>query len=140
MACDVPWLPLMDIPRPELARKKRLRRTLYIVGLLIFIPLVTLAVSRLKPAAPTVERATVWVDIVKRGEMLRQVRGLGSLVPKDILWIPATTDGRVVRRFVLPGTPVKPDTVILELSNPELEQSALDAHGKSRLQRQSTRA
>ena len=117
----------MDIPRPELARKKRIRRTLYFIGLLILIPLVTFAVSRLKPAAPTVERATIWVDTVKRGEMVRQVRGMGTLVPEDILWIPAATDGRVVRRFVLPGTPVKANTVILELSDPELEQLALDA-------------
>jgi len=117
----------MDIPRPDQAKKKRVRRTLYAVGVLILIPLITLGLSKLKPAAPSVERATVWVDSVKRGEMLRQVRGLGTLVPKEILWIPATTDGRVVRRFVLPGTPVKADTVILELANPELEQSALDA-------------
>lgn len=117
----------MDIPRPDQARKKRVRRTLYAVGLLVLIPLITLGLSKLKPAAPSVERATVWVDAVKRGEMLRQVRGLGTLVPKEILWIPATTDGRVVRRFVLPGTPVRADTVILELANPELEQSALDA-------------
>ena len=117
----------MDIPRPDQAKKKRVRRTLYAVGLVVLIPLITLGLSKLKPAAPTVERATVWVDAVKRGEMLRQVRGLGTLVPKEILWIPATTDGRVVRRFVLPGTPVKADTVILELANPELEQSALDA-------------
>ena len=117
----------MDIPRPDQAKKKRVRRTLYAVGILIVIPLITLGLSKLKPAAPSVERATVWVDSVKRGEMLRQVRGLGTLVPKEILWIPATTDGRVVRRYVLPGTPVKSDTVILELANPELEQSALDA-------------
>jgi HlyD family secretion protein len=117
----------MDIPRPDQAKKKRVRRTLYAVGVLVLVPLITLGLSKLKPAAPTVERATVWVDAVKRGEMLRQVRGLGTLVPKEILWIPATTDGRVVRRSVLPGTPVKADAVILQLANPELEQSALDA-------------
>ncbi len=117
----------MDIPRPELARKKRVRRTLYAVGVVIVIPLITIGLSRLKPAAPTVEWAPLWPDTVKRGEMLRQVRGLGTLVPEEILWIPATTDGRVVRRFVLPGAQVKADTAILQLSNPELEQSALDA-------------
>jgi HlyD family secretion protein len=117
----------MDIHRPELARKKRMRRTLYAVGVVAVIPLVTVGLSRLKPAAPTVEWAPLWPDTVKRGEMLRQVRGLGTLVPEEILWIPATTDGRVVRRFVLPGAVVKADTVILQLANPELEQSALDA-------------
>lgn len=117
----------MDIPRPELARKRRVRRTLYAVGFVALIPLITLGLSRLKPAAPTVEWAPLWPDTVKRGEMLRQVRGLGTLVPEEILWIPATTDGRVVRRFVLPGAVMKADTAILQLSNPELEQSALDA-------------
>jgi HlyD family secretion protein len=117
----------MDIPRPELARKKRVRRTLYAVGVVAVIPLITVALSRLKPAAPTVEWAPLWPDTVKRGEMLRQVRGLGTLVPEEILWIPATTDGRVVRRFVLPGAAMKADTAIVQLSNPELEQSALDA-------------
>ncbi len=117
----------MDIPRPELARKKRVRRTLYAVGVVAVIPLITVGLSRLKPAAPTVEWGPLWPDTVKRGEMLRQVRGLGTLVPEEILWIPATTDGRVVRRFVLVGAQVKADTAILQLSNPELEQSALDA-------------
>ena len=117
----------MDIPRPELARKKRMRRTLYAFGVLLIIPVITVGLSRLKPAAPTVEWGPLWPDTVKRGEMLRQVRGLGTLVPEEILWIPATTDGRVVRRFVLPGAQVKADTIILQLSNPELEQSALDA-------------
>lgn len=117
----------MDIPRPELARKRRVRRTLYAVGVVAVIPLITVGLSRLKPAAPTVEWAPLWPDTVKRGEMLRQVRGLGTLVPEEILWIPATTDGRVVRRFVLPGAQVMADTAILQLSNPELEQSALDA-------------
>jgi HlyD family secretion protein len=79
-----------------------------------------------------VEKATVWPDTVKRGPMLIQVRGLGTLVPEEILWIPATTDGRVVRRFVLPGSPVTADTVVLELTNPELEQLALDAEWQLR--------
>lgn len=88
---------------------------------------VTLGLSRLKPAAPTVERGTVWIDTVKRGEMLRQVRGTGTLVPEVIQWIPAATDGRVQRIAVLAGTPVKADTVILELNNPELVLSEKDA-------------
>jgi HlyD family secretion protein len=104
-----------------------MRRTLYAFGALLIIPVITVGLSRLKPAAPTVEWGPLWPDTVKRGEMLRQVRGLGTLVPEEILWIPATTDGRVVRRFVLPGAQVKADAIILQLSNPELEQSALDA-------------
>jgi len=122
----------MDIPRPDAARKRRLRRVLYGVAGIILIPLITWGLSTLKPAAPTVEKATVWPDTVKRGPMLIQVRGLGTLVPEEILWIPATTDGRVVRRFVLPGSPVTADTVVLELANPELEQLALDAEWQLR--------
>lgn len=96
------------------------------------IPLVTWGLSRLKPAAPSVERATVWLDTVKRGPMLRQVRGLGTLVPEDILWIPATTDGRVEQRLQLPGIVVKPDTVLIILSNPELQQALVDSEWKLR--------
>ena len=88
---------------------------------------ITLAVSRLKPAAPTVDRAVVWIDSVKRGPMLRQVRGSGTLVPEDIRWIPAQTQGRVERIILRPGAQVTPDTVILELSNPDLENSVRDA-------------
>jgi len=117
----------MDIPRPELARKKRIRRGMYAAGALIVIPAVTLAIARLKPAAPSVERATVWTDTVKRGEMLRQVRGLGTLVPEDIRWIPAATQARVDRIVVRPGAVVQPNTVILELSNPESDRDILDA-------------
>ena len=80
--------------------------------------LLTLGLSRLKPAAPSVERSTVWTDTVKRGLMVRQVRGLGTLVPEEIRWIPALTEARVERIVVYPGTTVAPDTVILELSNP----------------------
>jgi HlyD family secretion protein len=117
----------MDIPRESAIRKRRIRRAIYVVVGLLVIGSVSLGLSRLKPAAPSVDKATVWVDTVKRGPMLLQVRGLGSLVPEEILWIPATTDGRVVRRFILPGTPVKADTVIMELTNPEQEQATLDA-------------
>jgi HlyD family secretion protein len=117
----------MDIPRESAIRKRRIRRVIYVVVGLLVIGSVSLGLSRLKPAAPSVDKATVWVDAAKRGPMLLQVRGLGSLVPEEILWIPATTDGRVVRRFTLPGTPVKADTVIMELANPEQEQATLDA-------------
>jgi HlyD family secretion protein len=118
---------MVDIARPSQAKKKRIRRIIYGGSALLVIILITVGVSRLKPAAPSVERATVWIDTVKRGSMLRQVRGSGTLVPEDIRWIPATTQGRVERIVLRPGAQVKPDTVILELSNPELEQSVRDA-------------
>lgn len=117
----------MDIARPSQAAAKRRRRILLGAAGLGAVLLITLGLSRLKPAAPSVERATVWIDTVKRGEMLRQVRGLGTLVPEEIRWIPAQTEGRVERRVILPGAIVKPDSVILELSNPELELQASDA-------------
>ena len=117
----------MDIARPEVKRQKRIRRTIYIAIAVVVIPLVTYALSKLKPAAPSVDPATVWTDTVKRGPMLREVRGLGTLVPETIRLIPAATDGQVQQRYLLPGTPVKANTVILDLSNPQLQQEALDA-------------
>jgi HlyD family secretion protein len=117
----------MDIPREDAIRKRRIRRIIYILAGLVAIGSVTLGVSRLKPAAPSVDKATVWVDTVKRGPMLLEVRGLGSLVPEEILVIPAPTDGRVARRLLLPGSPVTADTVIMELTTPEQEQTPLDA-------------
>jgi HlyD family secretion protein len=117
----------VDIARPEVKRQKKVRRVAYIAAAVVLIPLVTYALSRLKPAAPSVDRATVWTDTVKRGPMLREVRGLGTLVPETIRLIPAATDGRVEQRYLLPGVPVKANTVILDLSNPELQQAALDS-------------
>jgi HlyD family secretion protein len=118
----------MDIQRPaSVLRNKRIRRYIIIGGVVVAVGLVTLALSRLKPAAPTVERGTAYLDTVKRGPMVRQVRGLGTLVPEDIRWIPAATDGRVERIVVYPGTPVKADTVILELTNPTQTQALLEA-------------
>ena len=117
----------MDIPRPSAARDRRRRRIIYAVVGIGSVALVTMGLSRLKPAAPGVERATIWIDIVKRGPMLRQVRGLGTLVPVDIQWIPAVSEGRVDRIEVLPGTAVKSSTVLLDLSNPQLQQEAVDA-------------
>jgi HlyD family secretion protein len=122
----------MDIARPDRTREKKIKRLIMGGAGAVVILLITLGLSRLKPAAPSVERSTVWVDTVKRGEMLRQVRGLGTLVPEDIRWIPALTEGRVERRVVEPGTAVKPDTVILEMSNPELELTALEAESRLR--------
>jgi HlyD family secretion protein len=122
----------MDIPRKEAARKKRIRQIVIGLVLLAAAAGVSWGLSRLKPAAPSVERATVWLDTVKRGPMLRQVRGLGTLVPEEILWIPATTDGRVEQQLALPGILVKPDTVLIVLSNPELQQATVDAEWKLR--------
>src|SRR5512144_309938 len=111
----------MDIARPSRAREKKIRRILFGGAGLAAALLITLGLSRLKPAAPSVERATLLIDTVKRGPMLREVRGIGTLVPEEIRWIPAATEARVERIVVQPGSPVKTDTVILELSNPELE-------------------
>jgi HlyD family secretion protein len=117
----------MDVKREGVveARKKK-QRLLYVVGGVVFAVL-AIWVSRLEPAAPTVDRSTVWMDRVARGSMLRQVRGPGTLVPVEIRWVAAQTEGRVERIVVLPGTDVEKDTLILEMSNPELEQSAQDA-------------
>src|SRR5881275_3587863 len=120
----------MDIARPSNARKKRIRQIVYGGVSLLVIALVTVGLSRLKPAAPTVERAVVWPDTVKRGPMVRQVRGLGTLTPEDIRWIPATTQGRVEKIILRPGTSVKANDVILELTNPTLEQQLQDAELK----------
>jgi HlyD family secretion protein len=122
----------MDIARPSQARQKRIRRIAIGSARLLGLLLITLGLSRLRPAAPSVERATVWVDTVKRGEMLRQVRGLGTLVPEEIRWIPAVTEGRVERIVIHPGTPVTANSVILELTNPEVEQAALQADSERR--------
>jgi HlyD family secretion protein len=117
----------MDIARPSNARKKRIRQAIYTGVALLAVALVSFGLSRLKPAAPTVERAVVWPDTVKRGPMVRQVRGLGTLTPEDIRWIPATTQGRVEKIILRPGTRVKANDVILELTNPQLEQQLQDA-------------
>jgi RND family efflux transporter MFP subunit len=121
----------MDIARPAtVARQRKRRRIVYGAVGVVVVALVTMGLSRLKPAAPGVDRSTVWVDTVKRGPMLRQVRGLGTLTPVDIQWIPAATDGRVEKIPVLPGTAVQPNTVLLILTNPQLMQEALDANLK----------
>jgi HlyD family secretion protein len=117
----------MDVPRQGVAAKKRKRRILIISASAVGLPLATFALSRLKPAAPSVERSSVWIDTVKRGPMVRQVRGLGTLVPEDIRWIPANTEGSCEKILIWPGTKVESGDVILELTSPELEQSAKDA-------------
>ncbi len=119
----------MDVVREGVVEAKRKRRLILIGSGVAAALLVTLGLSRLKPAAPTVEKSTVWIEAVKRGPMLRQVRGPGSLVPvpEGIRHITAATDGRVERLLVQPGAVVQADTVLLEMSNPELARDALDA-------------
>ncbi len=117
----------MDIPRKSAKRMKMIRRGLIGTTGLVVVALVTVGVSRLQPAAPGVDRRTLWLDTVKRGPMLREVRGVGTLVSEDILWVPALVKGRVTRILVEPGSIVEPNTILLELNNPELELELLDA-------------
>ena len=130
MARQLPIALAMDIARPEFKERKRKKQIALIAAVVVVVAILTAAVYRLKPAAPTVERGTVWTDTVKRGSMLRQVRGIGSLVPsqESVLQIPAETEATVVRILVLPGgLPVKANTVLVEMSNPQVEQAAVDA-------------
>jgi HlyD family secretion protein len=120
---------MMDIARPEFKVQKRKRQIAVSAVVIMVVAALTVAVYRLRPAAPAVERGTVWPDIVKRGSMLRQVRGVGSLVPAQeaVLQIPAQTEATVVRIRMLPGSLVKPDSVLMEMSNPQVEQASVDA-------------
>ncbi len=118
----------MDVPRGKSAsRNRRLRRILY--GFIVIVVIVggTLGLRRLQPAAQSVDGGGLYSGTVKRGQMLRNVHGLGTLVPEEIRWIAAVTSGRVEKRLVQPGAIVTPDTVLIELSNPDLEQTALEA-------------
>src|SRR5579863_2086253 len=116
----------MDIKREGVARKKRIKMAIYLVLAAAAVGVVSWRLYQLKPAAPTVERATVWVDAVKRGPMLRDVKGLGTLVPEDIVWIPANSDGQVSKVAVKSGGAVKPNTVLVVLTNPDMELAAND--------------
>src|SRR4051812_34185195 len=118
----------MDIVRDESVKKKKRQKQAAMIGVaVIAIVVATVGIGRLKPALQSVDAGTIWPDTVKRGSMLRQVRGLGTLVPipEDIRLIPAETDIHVERIIVLPGTPVKADTIIMELSNPQVEQETV---------------
>ena len=119
----------MDIARPEFKTQKRRRQLFILAAVVLAVAAVSLGVSRLKPAAPTVERGTVWTDTVKRGPMLRQVRGLGTLVPTQeaVRQIPAETEATVVRIYMLPGSQIKADTILVQMTNPQTEQAAVDA-------------
>ena len=114
----------MDIPRPDQTKAKRKKRILYGAATVVVLAGITVLLARLKPAAPTVDRNLVWIDTVKRGQMLRQVRGLGTLVPEEIRWIAARTPGRVDQIILRPGATVTPDSVILMLANPDVQQAA----------------
>lgn len=118
---------MVDIARPQAARKRNLRRAMYLVAVVGAVALITFGVTRLKPAAPGVERSTLYTDMVKRGQMLRQVRGLGTLVAQEVRVVAAPVQGRVERVHVQPGEQVTAGTVLVELSNPALEQAAVDA-------------
>ncbi|MCH8807576.1 MAG: HlyD family efflux transporter periplasmic adaptor subunit [Planctomycetes bacterium] len=120
----------MDVPRKNIARRRRIVRGVWMVVGLAAVAAITLGLSRLKPAAPSVDRATLFLGQVKRGEMLREVRGTGNLVPEIVWFIPATTAGRVEKILVLPGKTVEADTVLIELSNPQLQLEAVDAEWK----------
>ncbi|HEU4617429.1 MAG TPA: HlyD family efflux transporter periplasmic adaptor subunit [Gammaproteobacteria bacterium] len=117
----------MDIPRPENKRKKRMRQAVIGAAVAVVLAAVTVGVGRLQPAAPSVAFASVWPDTVRRGEMVLQVRGPGTLQPHEMRWVAAQTDARVERILVKPGATVMPDTVIVQMSNPDLMQKAEDA-------------
>ncbi|MGE0451174.1 MAG: efflux RND transporter periplasmic adaptor subunit [Vicinamibacterales bacterium] len=117
----------MDIARPRNRRREQIKRALVVLASVVVLAAALLGAARLKPAAPVVDAATLWSDTVQRGSMVRQVRGLGTLVPEDLRWIAAPSAGRVERIAVRPGTIVTPGTVILELTNPQLEQELQEA-------------
>jgi len=116
----------MDIKREGVARKKRIKFIIYGILTIGALGAAGWRVSKLEPAAPTVERATVWIDSVKRGPMLREVKGLGTLVPEDIVVIPTLQDGQVIKVPVKSGERVKPDTVLVVLVNPDMDLAAND--------------
>jgi len=127
---------MTDIARPDLPVSRRRKRLAYSGAGLAVVVVVSVAVSRLTPAAPVIDRGAVWIGTVKSGPMVRSVRGTGTLVPEDLRWIPAVAEGRVERIVLRPGARLESDTVIVELSNPDLQQSVRDAE----LQRQSAEA
>ncbi len=117
----------MDIARPDQSKAKRKKRIIYVAVTVVALVAITVVLAKLKPAAPTVEKNLVWVDTVKRGPMVRQVRGLGTLTPEEIRWVAARTQGRVDKIILRPGAQVDLDSVILVLANPDVEQAAANA-------------
>ena len=122
----------MDVIRKDFSKRRLRRRILWGALIVALISAAGYALARLEPAAPSIERSTVFIDDVERGPLIREVRGLGSLIPEEIVFVPAVVEGRVEQRLALPGAPVKPDTVLLRLSNPLLQQQALDAQAALR--------
>src|SRR5579862_4432502 len=116
----------MDVKREGVGKRKAIRRVVYLTLTLVAVVLIGWRVSLMKPAVPVVEASTVWPDVVKRGPMVREVRGLGTLVPEDILWFQAEFDSQVSRILARSGDDVKPNTVLLVLSNPQMEADAVD--------------
>jgi HlyD family secretion protein len=122
----------MDIPRKSAAKKRKVKRIVYALILVVAVGAISLGVSRLKPAAPSASREIMLPDTVKRGNMIVNVRGMGTLVPEEIRYVPAISLGRIEKRLAQPGAQVKADTVILELSNPEIQQAFIDAESQLR--------
>lgn len=122
----------MDIPRKSAAKKRRVKRILYSLTAVIAVAVITVGVSRLQPAAPSVDKETLWKGTVARGTIPRNVRGMGTLVPEEIRYVPAISTGRIEKRLVQPGAQVKADTVLFELTNPEIEQAFVDAESQLR--------
>src|SRR5947209_6629273 len=116
----------MDVKREGVAKRKTIRLWIMIGLVVLAAPLITYGLSKLKPAAPTVEGGTLWPGTVKQGMMERNVRGLGTLVPEDILFIPTQFEGRVDAIKIRAGTEVRPETVLVMLSNPDMELAAND--------------
>jgi HlyD family secretion protein len=128
MVAGMPIATIMDVARPQsVARNKKIKRAAALIMVLIIAAGITLGLSRMKPAAPSVDRATVWIDTVKRGEMLRQVHGIGTLVPEEVRWIPATEDGIIEEVKARAGDKVVATSIILMLSSPDVRQRATDA-------------
>src|SRR5678809_891641 len=117
----------MDIPRLGVARKRTIKRILFLIAILLAVSAATYRLSKMKAAAPAVDRATLWPDKVKRGSMLRDIHGTGTLVPEDIRWIPSARDGVVEKINVRIGDTVNPNTVLAELSNSDLVQAMMDS-------------
>ncbi len=121
----------MGIPRKDLVRKRRIRRIAYSVASAAAMGVITFGLSRLEPMAPTVD-GSPFIDTVQRGDMVLDVRGLGTLVPENVLLVPARDQGRIERRFLLPGEQVEAHTVLFQLSNPQLEQDVFDTESEIR--------
>jgi HlyD family secretion protein len=122
----------MDILRSDQGRRRRIKQIALWGAAAMAVALTMLGLARLSPAAPSVDRSTVVIDAVRRGPMRREVRGTGTLIPESIRWIPASTEGRIERIDIQPGTAVRPDSILLEMSNSELQLQALQAESELR--------